>query len=136
MNTSSSSSHTPETWTIKRAWSHNMHLTKTLMWFRCHIPHLTPTYFNGTLIMVAAGLLHNITLELSYNSSMYSFKDPASLTDQSSSQSISRSIPATKSHIGTKKGGSGSVTVTPQSMLGNNQSEAVGSYRLADMLDR
>ena len=22
----------------------------TLMWFRCHIPHLTPTQFNGTLI--------------------------------------------------------------------------------------
>ena len=21
----------------------------TLMWFRCHIPHLTPTQFNGTL---------------------------------------------------------------------------------------
>ena len=21
----------------------------TLMWFRCHISHLTPTYFNGTL---------------------------------------------------------------------------------------
>ena len=23
----------------------------TLMWFRCHIPHLTPTQFNGTLIL-------------------------------------------------------------------------------------
>ena len=23
----------------------------TLMWFRCHIPHLTPTQFNGTLIV-------------------------------------------------------------------------------------
>ena len=74
-------------------------------------------------------------LELSYNSSMYSFEDPASPTDQSSSQSISRSsTPATKSRIGAKKGGSGSATVTPQSRLGNGQSEAVGSYRLADML--
>ena len=76
-------------------------------------------------------------LELSYNSSMYSFEDPASLTDQSSSQSISRSsTPATKSRLGAKKGGSGSATVTPQSRLGNGQSEGVGSYRLADMLDR
>ena len=75
-------------------------------------------------------------LELSYNSSMYSFEDPVSLTDQSSSQSISRSTPATKSRIGAKKGGSGSATVTPQSRLANGQSEAVGSYCLADMLDR
>lgn len=76
-------------------------------------------------------------LELSYNSSMYSFEDPALLTDQSSSQSISRSsTPTTKSRIGAKKGSSGSATVTPQSRLGNSQSEAVGSYRLADMLDR
>ena len=104
------------------------------------------------LIMVVAGLLHSITLtdpesseegpdveglELSYNSSMYSFEDPASLTYQSISQSISRSsTPATKSRIGATKGGSGFTTVTPQSRLGNSQSEAVGSYRLADMLDR
>ena len=27
----------------------------TLMWFRCHIPHLTPTQFNGTLTMIAEG---------------------------------------------------------------------------------
>ena len=25
----------------------------TLMWFRCHIPHLTPTQFNGTLSLEA-----------------------------------------------------------------------------------
>ena len=44
--------------------------------------------------------------------------------------------PCTKSRIGAKKRYSGSATVTPQSRLGNNQSEAIGSYRLADMLDR
>ena len=38
--------------------------------------------------------------------------------------------------LGQRKGGSGSATVTPPSRLGNNQSEAVGSYHLADMLDR
>ena len=27
MNTSGSSSHTPETWEIKRAWPYNMHFT-------------------------------------------------------------------------------------------------------------
>ena len=46
MNTSGSSSHTPETCAIKRAWLHNMHLTND---FDGHIPHLTPTQFNGTL---------------------------------------------------------------------------------------
>ena len=49
MNTSGSSSHTPETCAIKRAWLHNMHLTNDFDVFRCHIPHLTPTQFNGTL---------------------------------------------------------------------------------------
>ena len=27
----------------------------TLMWFRCHIPHLTPTQFNGTLSTILYG---------------------------------------------------------------------------------
>lgn len=59
-------------------------------------------------------------LELSFNSSMYSFEDQASLTDHSSSQSVSRSTPATKSRVASRKGGP----------------TAVGSHRLADMLDR
>lgn len=68
-------------------------------------------------------------LELSFNSSMYSFDD------HSSSQSVSRSsTPATRSHAGAKK--SGPVVVTPQSRLGHSQSEGGGSHRLADMLDR
>ena len=74
-------------------------------------------------------------LELSFNSSMYSFDDPASLTDRSSSQSVSRSsTPATRSHFRTKKGGP--MVVTPQSRLGNSHSEGGGSHCLADMLDR
>ena len=69
-------------------------------------------------------------LELSFNSSMYSFEDPASLTDHSSSLSVSRSsTPASKSHVQSKKAGSGAVT--PQYRIGT-----VESHRLADMLDR
>ena len=74
-------------------------------------------------------------LEISFNSSMYSFYDPASLTDHSSSLSVSRSsTPSSTSRVRAKK--SGSVVVTPQSRLGNGQSEGGGSHRLADMLDR
>ena len=48
MNTSGSSSHTPETWVIKGCGYTTCTSLMTLMWFRCHIPHLTPTQFNGT----------------------------------------------------------------------------------------
>lgn len=69
-------------------------------------------------------------LELSFNLSMYSFEDPASLTDHSNSQSVSgSSTPATRSNVGSKKGGS--ATITPQSRVRNKQSEAVGSCRHA-----
>ena len=39
----------------------------TLMWFRCHIPHLTPTQFNGTLtaINLASGEVRELISPLS-----------------------------------------------------------------------
>ena len=47
MNTSGSSSHTPVQ--LKGRGYTTCTSLMTLMWFRCHILHLTPTQFNGTL---------------------------------------------------------------------------------------
>ena len=38
----------------------------TLMWFRCHIPHLTPTQFNGTLNPSFLNLQSSLMSLLSY----------------------------------------------------------------------
>ena len=65
---------------------------------------------------------HTGGLELSFTSSMYSFEDPALLTDHSSSLSVSRSsTPASKSHVQSKKAGSGAVT--PQYRIGTVESQ-------------
>lgn len=68
-----------------------------------------------------------VGLELSFNSSMYSLEDPASLTDQSSSQSISTSTPATKSRIGARK----VVLDLQQSLL--NLGLEIASQKLLDL---
>ena len=69
-------------------------------------------------------------LELSFNLSMYSFEDPASLADHSSTLSVSRlSSPGSKAHVQSKKSGSG--TVTPQYRI-----ETFESHCLADMPER
>ena len=39
----------------------------TLMWFRCHIPHLTPTQFNGTLNNIAPCNLRIIIIVRSHH---------------------------------------------------------------------